>query len=70
MRRVQLMARVLDSDEPQVVVADAGEIARGIARELAEIGLSFAQLEAQAVADEFDSEHARRLWFMISPLAH
>lgn len=60
------MAMVL---EPQdVEVASGDEIDAAIARELADLGLSYDELRDQADRDDFVSDEAERVWFMISPL--
>lgn len=58
----------IEVDDASVVIADDAEIHAAVGRNLDEIGLSFEELEDQARRDEFSSDCARRLWFMISPL--
>ena len=55
-------------DAPRAVVLTADEERDMIQVELDELGLTYEQLAAAAVDDEFPSERARRAWFMISPL--
>lgn len=63
------MAMVLNPREDVTVeVAEGDEIDASIAHALEELGLSYEELRSQAEDDEFASEDARRLWFMISPL--
>lgn len=64
-----LMAMVLNPrDDVTVEVASGDEIDATIQRELDVLGLTYDELAAQAEDDEFASEDARRLWFMISPI--
>ncbi len=62
------MARVLDEDDARVEVATDEEVQRAIGRGLKRVGLTYDELRHQASEDEFSSERARRLWFMISPV--
>ena len=51
-----------------VEFATEEEVERSRAALLAEIGLSYDELEAQAQAGEFSSEAAREAWFTLAPL--
>lgn len=64
------MATVFDEGNVRVDVATAEEIGQAIARDLQRVGLTYDELRRQAEDDEFTSEQARRLWFMISPIGH
>ncbi len=50
-----------------VEVASTEDIEAGEAAALARLGLTYDQLAAMAAQDEFPSEEARLVWFVISP---
>lgn len=52
-----------------VDAATDADIAAFTERALADLGLTYDELAAQAHTSSFVSEHARRLWFAIKPLA-
>lgn len=55
--------------DPVVDVATEAEAAQAAADLLREAGLSsMEELEAQAASGEFQSERARRAWFILAPL--
>ena len=54
------------SDEPDLVgVLAAGDVDRAVADSLAELGLSFAELEAETQQGRFSSDRARLVWLAI-----
>lgn len=57
----------LITQNDDVEFASDDDVRAGVERALAELGLTFEQLEAQARAGKFASERARLTWFMISP---
>lgn len=64
------MAKVMAGEGSVTVeVATEDELRASIERQVRDLGLSLAELAEQAVDDSFISEQARRLWFMVSPLA-
>lgn len=64
-----MMAKVMDEGHVRVEVADADDASAALARALRDVGFSLEELQHQAEEDDFASDRARRLWFMISPLA-
>lgn len=59
--------RDLITENDDVEFASDDDVRAGVERALADLGLTYEQLEAQARAGEFSSERARLTWFMISP---
>jgi RecB family endonuclease NucS len=58
------------SEEPDLVgVLAAGDVDRAVAESLAELGLSFAELEAEAQQGRFSSDRARLVWLAIRNIA-
>jgi RecB family endonuclease NucS len=58
------------SEEPDLVgVLAAGDVERAVAESLAELGLSFAELEAGAKQGRFSSDRARLVWLAIRNVA-
>lgn len=57
----------LITQNDDVEFASDDDVRAGIERALAELGLTYEQLETQAKEDQFSSERARLTWFMISP---
>ena len=52
--------------EGYVVEVTDEEVREELAKELAELGLTWPELKEQARLDEFDSAKARRVWFVFS----
>lgn len=57
----------LITQNDDVEFASDDDVRAGIERALAELGLTYEQLETQAKDGQFSSERARLTWFMISP---
>lgn len=57
----------LITQNDDVEFASDGDVRAGVDSALAELGLTYEQLEAEARAEQFSSERARLTWFMISP---
>ena len=57
-----------DATGATVERASAEDVAKAIEAELDKVGMTRAQLEAQAKAGRFESERARRTWFVVSSL--
>lgn len=57
-----------EGEDVQVELASSDEIEAGYAAELDALGLTYEELAEQAAEDEFSSEQARSIWFMIEPL--
>ncbi|MGK2958981.1 MAG: hypothetical protein ACSLFB_11410 [Acidimicrobiales bacterium] len=57
----------LTTDSDNVEFASDDDVQAGVERSLAELGMTYEELEAQAKEGEFASERARLTWFMISP---
>jgi RecB family endonuclease NucS len=58
------------SEEPDLVgVLAADDVDRAVAESLAELGLSFAELEAEAAQGRFSSDRARLVWLAIRKVA-
>lgn len=57
----------LITQNDDVEFASVDDVRAGVERALAELGLTYEELEAQAKAGQFSSERARLTWFMISP---
>lgn len=62
------MAVVYDDQPVVVTVITPEENAREIQVELDELGITYEELVAEAETEDFSTEQARRLWFMIRPL--
>lgn len=57
-------------EEPELVsVLAAGEVDRAVQESLAELGMTFDQLEAEAKRGRFSSDRARLVWLAIRNLA-
>jgi hypothetical protein len=57
----------LATQNDDVEFASDDDVRAGIERALANLGLTYEELEAQAKEGQFASERARLTWFMISP---
>lgn len=58
------------SEEPELVsVLAAGEVDRAVQESLAELAMTFDQLEAEAKRGRFSSDRARLVWLAIRNLA-
>lgn len=58
------------SEAPDLVgVLAAGDVERAVGESLAELGLSFAELEAEARHGRFSSDRARLVWLAIRNVA-
>lgn len=57
----------LITENDDVEIASDDDVRAGVTRALAELGLTYNELEAQAREGSFSSERARLTWFMISP---
>lgn len=58
------------SEEPDLVgVLAAGEVDRAVEESLADLGMTFAQLEAEAKRGRFSSDRARLVWLAIRNIA-
>jgi len=58
-----------NEDADLVGVLAAGEVERAVEESLAELGLTFAELEAEAKRGRFSSDRARLVWLAIRNLA-
>ena len=60
----------LQSEEPDLVgVLAAGDVERAVAESLAEVGLSFSELEAEGKRGRFSSDRARLVWLAVRNVA-
>lgn len=57
----------LITQNDDVEFASDDDVRAGVERALAELGLTYEELAAQAKEGKFSSERARLTWFMISP---
>ena len=56
--------------EPELVeVITTGDVEKAVAESLAELGLSFSELDAQARQGRFSSDRARLVWIAIRNVA-
>jgi hypothetical protein len=62
------VAVIEEHDDIRVEIAEQSEIDAATQRHLDDLGITLAELQQQADADEFMSERARRLWFFVEPL--
>lgn len=60
---------IIEQPDQIVQYASDEDVAAATVRALNSIGVTYDELAAQAQRSEFQSERARRVWFMISPLA-
>lgn len=61
------MGDLITEDQDDVEFASDDDVRAGVERALADLGLTYDELEAQAQEGRFVSERARLTWFMISP---
>lgn len=69
-RRRRMALSKPQSEEPDLVgVLAAGEVDRAVEESLADLGMTFAQLEAEAKRGRFSSDRARLVWLAIRNIA-